>query len=39
VRADTDRLAPPIADEWIELRERLVEEASGAVDGDDDDPE
>lgn len=34
LRADTDRLSPPIADEWLELRERLIEEASGRA-GDD----
>jgi hypothetical protein len=35
LRVDTDRLAPPIADEWVELRERLIAEASGAADGGD----
>jgi hypothetical protein len=35
LRVDTDRLAPPIADEWVELRERLIADASGSVDGGD----
>ncbi len=29
LRIDTERLSPPVADEWIELRERLLGSASG----------